>query len=58
MGTRSSSAKKMGTEGCTEEVLEQFNYPCASVHPGSGQGILHRHFACALFFSQMRPAQQ
>ena len=51
MGTRSSSAKKMGMEGCTEEVLEQFNYPCASAHPGSGQGILHRHFARALFFS-------
>ena len=35
MGTRSSSAKKMGMEGCTEEVLEQFNY-CA--HPGFDRG--------------------
>ena len=58
MGTRSSSAKKMGMEGCTEEVLEQLNYPCASVHPGSGQGILHCHFVRDLFFSQMKPAQQ
>ena len=50
MGTRSSSAKKKGTEGCTEEVLEQFNYPCASVHPGSGQGNCIVTLPCFVFY--------
>ena len=40
--TLAPQAPKIGVDSCIEEVLEWFNYPCVSAHPGyevSSQGL-------------------